>query len=87
MLIFISHNLNLVMNNLLVLSKFFFMMLNTLKNLYEDGYRCIYYDKLENNHTIYLKNFDSENSKVVELIDENEFSQFQDYINDLKVLN
>ena len=60
---------------------------NTLKNLYEDGYRCIYYDKLENNHTIYLKNFDSENSKVVELIDENEFSQFQDYINDLKVLN
>ena len=31
---------------------------NTIKNLYEDGYRCIYYDKLENNHTIYLKNFD-----------------------------
>ena len=29
---------------------------NTLKNLYEDGYRCIYYDKAENNHTIYLKN-------------------------------
>ena len=23
--------------------------LNTIKNLYEDGYRCIYYDKLENN--------------------------------------
>ena len=21
---------------------------NTIKNLYEDGYRCIYYDKLEN---------------------------------------
>ena len=20
---------------------------NTIKNLYEDGYRCIYYDKLE----------------------------------------
>ena len=35
---------------------------NTIKNLYEDGYRCIYYDKLENNHTIYLKNFDNEKS-------------------------
>ena len=54
---------------------------NTLKSLYEDGYRCIYYDKLENNHTIYLKNFDNENSTVIELEDENEFSQFQDYIN------
>ena len=50
---------------------------NTLKNLYEDGYRCIYYDKLENNHTIYLKNFDSENSKVVELIDEMNFLNFK----------
>ena len=45
---------------------------NTIKNLYEDGYRCIYYDKLENNHTIYLKNFDNENSTVIELEDENE---------------
>ena len=58
---------------------------NTLKSLYEDGYRCIYYDKLENNHTIYLKNFDNENSTVIELEDENEFSQFQDYINDLNI--
>ena len=58
---------------------------NTLKSLDEDGYRCIYYDKLENNHTIYLKNFDNENSTVIELEDENEFSQFQDYINDLRM--
>ena len=58
---------------------------NTLKSFYEDGYRCIYYDKLENNHTIYLKNFDNENSTVIELEDENEFSQFQDYINDLRM--
>ena len=60
---------------------------DTLKNLYQDGYRCIYYDKLENNHTIYLKNFDNENSITIELEleDENEFSQFQDYINDLKM--
>ena len=58
---------------------------NTLKSLYEDVYRFIYYDKLENNHTIYLKNFDNENSTVIELEDENEFSQFQDYINDLRM--
>ena len=58
---------------------------NTIKNLYEDGYRCIYYDNLENNHTIYLKNFDNENSTVIELEDENEFSQFQNYINDLRM--
>ena len=38
-----------------------------------------------NNHTIYLKNFDNENSTVIELEDENEFSQFQDYINDLRM--
>lgn len=58
---------------------------NELKNLYEDGYRCIYYDKVENNHTIYLKNFDNENSTVIELSDENEFSQFKNYIDSLKM--
>ncbi len=60
---------------------------NTLKNLYEDGYRCIYYDKAENNHTIYLKNFDNENSTVIEfeLEDDMDFSRFQDYINDLRM--
>jgi len=60
---------------------------NTIKNLYQDGYRCIYYDKIKNNHTLYLKNFDNENYTTIELEleDENEFSQFQDYINDLKM--
>lgn len=36
MLIFISHNLNLVMNNLLVLSKFFYDV-KYFKNLYKKG--------------------------------------------------
>lgn len=58
---------------------------NELKNLYEDGYRCIYHDQSSNNHTVYLKNFDSEHSQVVEVDDENEFSQFQDYMNGLKM--
>ena len=30
---------------------------NHIKDLYEDGYRCIYYDCAQNNHTVYLKNF------------------------------
>ena len=58
---------------------------NTINDKYLEGKNSIgafYYDKLENNHTIYLKNFDNENSTVIELEDENEFSQFQDYIND-----
>ncbi len=57
---------------------------NDIKNLYEDGYRCIYYDGDDINKTIYLKNFDSEHSTVVELNDPNEFSQFQSYIDGLK---
>lgn len=58
---------------------------NTLKNLYEDGYRCIYYEQNNNNHTIYLKNFDNEDSQVIELDNEHDFSQFQSYIDDLKM--
>ena len=57
---------------------------NTLKNLYEDGYRCIYYDGDETNRTLYLKNFDSEHSTEVKVNDPSDFSQFQSYINDLK---
>ena len=58
---------------------------NDLKNLYEDGYRCIYQDGTEGNRNIYLKNFYEEKSTVVNLQDENEFSQFQDYINSLRM--
>ena len=31
-----------------------------LKNLYEDGYRCIYHDGTEGNRNIYLKNCKNE---------------------------
>ncbi len=44
---------------------------NDLKNLYEDGYRCIYQDGCEGNRNIYLKNFDVEKSTVIKLQDEN----------------
>ena len=55
-----------------------------LKNLYEDGYRCIYHDGTEGNRNIYLKNFYDEKSTVLNIQDENEFSQFQDYIGGLR---
>ncbi|WP_434798049.1 hypothetical protein [Terrisporobacter vanillatitrophus] len=58
---------------------------NDLKNLYEDGYRCIYQDGTEGNRKIYLKNFEDEKSTVVDLQDENEFSQFQDYVSGLRM--
>lgn len=58
---------------------------NDLKSLYEDGYRCIYQDGTEGDRNIYLKNFYDEKSTVVNLQDENEFSQFQDYINGLRM--
>ncbi|RDY23551.1 hypothetical protein CHF27_007195 [Romboutsia maritimum] len=59
---------------------------NKLKELYEDGYRCIYHDNSDNStHTVYLKNFDTEGSEVVELNNENDFSQFKNYISGLRM--
>jgi hypothetical protein len=61
---------------------------NDLKDLYEDGYRCIYHDTTENEkHTIYLKNFYNERDKSLELEldDEAEFNQFKDYIKNLRM--
>ena len=58
---------------------------NYIKELYEDGFRCIYYNSESNNHKIYLKNFDNEVSKVIELASNDDFNQFQNYINDLKM--
>ena len=58
---------------------------NHLKELYEDGFRCIYYDSQPNFHKIYLKNFDSEKSKVIELKNTEDFNQFQSYMNNLKI--
>ena len=45
---------------------------NDLKNLYEDGYRCIYQDGDEGNRNVYLKNFENEKSTVVNIKDENQ---------------
>lgn len=58
---------------------------NHIKDLYEDGYRCIYYDCTKDNHTVYLKNFDTETSEVIELDDDQDFSDFKSYIGDLRM--
>ncbi|SCI36429.1 MULTISPECIES: hypothetical protein [unclassified Romboutsia] len=58
---------------------------NHIKDLYEDGYRCIYYDCAQNNHTVYLKNFDTESSEVIELDDDQDFSEFKSYIGGLRM--
>ncbi|MBT2145858.1 hypothetical protein KKZ20_01050 [Clostridioides difficile] len=53
--------------------------------MYEDGYRCIYHDCVDNNYTIYLKNFYTEGSETIELSSESDFSQFKDYIDGLRM--
>ena len=58
---------------------------NDLKNLYEDGYRCIYQEGNEGDRNIYLKNFEQERSTVVNLQDEGEYSQFQSYVGGLRM--
>lgn len=55
-----------------------------VKDLYQDGYRCIYYDNETENPLVYLKNFDNEDSKEVEFKDEQEFEQFKNYIGGLR---
>lgn len=58
---------------------------NKIKVLYENGYRCIYHDSTETTYKVYLKNFNTENSEVIELNNEEDFSQFKDYISGLRM--
>ena len=53
----------------------------SVKNLYEDGYRCIYYDNNQSNPAVYLKN-----SKEIQFEDEDQFTQFKDYLDSLNSL-
>ena len=57
-----------------------------VKNLYEDGYRCIYYNDEEDNPLVYLKNFDNEDSKEIQFENEEQCIQFKDYLNTLRKL-
>ena len=57
-----------------------------VKNLYEDVYRCIYYNDEEDNPLVYLKNFDNEDSKEIQFENEEQFIQFKDYLNTLRKL-
>jgi hypothetical protein len=55
-----------------------------IKDFYEDGYRCIYHNCENKVHKVYLKNFDTEKSEVIELDNEQDFCQFTNYINGLR---
>ncbi len=59
--------------------------LENVKDLYKDGYRCIYYNEEESNPTIYLKNFENENSKEIQFKSPEQFTQFKDYLDTLKI--
>ncbi|WP_024621203.1 hypothetical protein [Metaclostridioides mangenotii] len=50
------------------------------KDLYNNGYKCIYYNKINSKHTVYLKNFESEKSETVEFSNDTDFNDFKDYI-------
>lgn len=58
---------------------------NKIKDLYEDGYRCIYHDSINNTHKVYLKNFNTEGSEVIELSNDDDFVQFKNYIGGLRM--
>ncbi len=47
--------------------EFDYMIVNEFKGLYDKGYRCINYevDKTDNSFTVFLKNFEKENSKTL----------------------
>ncbi|MEG1284367.1 MAG: hypothetical protein RSD22_01405 [Romboutsia sp.] len=58
---------------------------NKLKDLYEDGYRCIYHNCVDSSYTIYLKNFNTEDSQVIQINNESDFSTFKDYLGELRM--
>ncbi|MBM7616445.1 hypothetical protein [Alkaliphilus hydrothermalis] len=51
---------------------------------YEKGYRCVYYetDEKDKQFTVYLKNFSTENTKVLKCSQE-EGAQLKNYINEI----
>lgn len=58
--------------------------LDSVKNLYKDGYRCIFYNNEETNPIIYLKNFENEDSKEIQFESEEKFIEFKDYLSTLR---
>lgn len=47
--------------------EFDYPVIENFRGLYEDGFRCIKYevDELDDLFTVYLKNFDNENTEVI----------------------
>ena len=54
----------------------------TIKNVYS----VIIDDNNQSNPAVYLKNFESEDSKEIQFEDEEQFTQFKDYLDSLNSL-
>lgn len=53
-----------------------------LQRLYDQGFRCIRYDDVKDEKmNVYLKNFDTESSKSMEITNLNDKMLIMDYIN------
>ncbi len=59
-------------------------IINDFQSSYEEGYRCIFYETDERDQlfTVYLKNFDTENVKILKC-KEKEGEELINYINKL----
>lgn len=60
-------------------------ILEDFQNSYEKGYRCVFYETDERDHlfTVYLKNFDTENIKILKC-KEQESDALRNYIDQLR---
>lgn len=61
--------------------------LDTLKQKYKDGYRCIYTEKDETDGmTMHLKNFREEKIDTMQVKSDMEIGQIEDFLNELNAL-
>lgn len=61
--------------------------LDTLKQKYKDGYRCIYTEKDETNGmTMHLKNFREEKIDTMQVKSDMEIGQIEDFLSELNAL-
>ncbi|GEM_PF-2379970 len=58
--------------------------LSKYENLYNNGFKCIYYNKINSKHTVYLKNFEDEKSETLEFPNDSDFNKFKDHIKSQK---
>ncbi|OON93256.1 MAG: hypothetical protein ATN31_06795 [Candidatus Epulonipiscioides saccharophilum] len=58
--------------------------LDELKQMYEEGYRCIYTDKDDNGLTVHLKDFYNERSDTISTNESEEIDQMESFLNNVE---